>query len=143
MSAIEEAPIHLPIDVPSSSSPQNPQNASDRPQSDDQESPNQNPRLHLHPHPHPHHQLSLNARQYSPILNAPQVVNPGQPDSNRFGEVKELEEMFSKLNPLAKEFVPPSLTNPSRGSENGFWLDPSLRLGDGGVNPSFGRQWVL
>ena len=86
-----------------------------------------------------------------PTIPSSQNTNPGQPGNNmggsfdpisdRFGEVKELEEMFSKLNPLAEEFVPPSLANPSHGSEkgfngNGFGLDQGLRLGSG-------RQWVL
>ena len=81
-------------------------------------------------------------------FNAPEFTALSQSESKTVGfdsrgdGVKELEEMFSKLNPLAEEFVPPSLTNPNPGSRNGFYtgsgLDRSMRFGDGGFNQSVG-----
>ncbi|KAL8142688.1 hypothetical protein V2J09_015720 [Rumex salicifolius] len=117
---------------------------------DPHDSPHQNP-CHHRRH---HHQLSLNARQFVPTFSGPRFINPGQPvkrmgrfepHANGFGDVKDLEEMFSKLNPMAEEFVPPSLTNPSHGFDNGFYfhgfgLIQSLRPASGGYIHSLGRR---
>ncbi|KAL8170388.1 hypothetical protein V2J09_022192 [Rumex salicifolius] len=105
-----------------------------------------------------YHKPSPDSRQYSP---AQIVAGPGQPEKQSDGfdqrpssgdvagayrrEMEELQDMFSKLNPMAKEFVPPSLTNPSHGFENGlfingFWADQNLRLVNGGFFPGFNRR---
>ncbi|XP_051145134.1 polyadenylate-binding protein-interacting protein 11-like isoform X2 [Andrographis paniculata] len=47
----------------------------------------------------------------------------GEGDEGFKREMRELEEMFSKLNPMAQEFVPPSLANPNTTLTGGYLSD--------------------
>ncbi|XP_038680560.1 polyadenylate-binding protein-interacting protein 11-like isoform X2 [Tripterygium wilfordii] len=63
-------------------------------------------------------------------------------------DMMELQELFSKLNPMAEEFVPPSLTNgygglngfASHGLNGGFYTNNALNGGDGLDNGINGRR---
>ncbi|XP_038688219.1 polyadenylate-binding protein-interacting protein 11-like isoform X2 [Tripterygium wilfordii] len=63
-------------------------------------------------------------------------------------DMRELQELFSKLNPMAEEFVPPSLTNgygglngfASHGLNGGFFTNNTLTGRNGLVNGSNGRR---
>ncbi|KAL8150323.1 hypothetical protein V2J09_020131 [Rumex salicifolius] len=126
MAVVENAPIDSGIGVRSSSPPPfdiSGAGDSDRATTEVQDSSDQDARHHLRLQ---HHQLSGGF-------------------GSRENGVKKLEEMFSKLNPMAEEFVPPYLTNPSSGFENGlfvngFGLNQMMGLGNGGVNLSGGRR---
>ena len=52
-------------------------------------------------------------------------------------EMRDLEELLSKLNSIAKEFVPPSLSSPVTGA-GGPDITPHL-LGGPHINPSTSR----
>ncbi|KAK1306195.1 Polyadenylate-binding protein 2 [Acorus calamus] len=45
-------------------------------------------------------------------------------------DMRDLEELLSKLNPMAKEFVPPSLANNSHGLGGGFYQNSSNNIMD-------------
>ncbi|KAK1410878.1 hypothetical protein QVD17_37420 [Tagetes erecta] len=54
----------------------------------------------LHHHHHHHHHLHQS-----------KMMNNGEDDEGLKKEIRDLAEMLSKLNPMAEEFVPPSLVN--------------------------------
>ncbi|OVA04710.1 RNA recognition motif domain [Macleaya cordata] len=80
----------------------------------------------------------------------PQNQQPNGVDSQRNGEVNEgfkrdmrdLEELLSKLNPMAEEFVPPSLSN--HGSVAGGFYTNNFAMhnntGNGNVNGNTNRR---
>ncbi|KAK9121012.1 hypothetical protein Syun_018629 [Stephania yunnanensis] len=55
-------------------------------------------------------------------------------------DMRDLEELLSKLNPMAEEFVPPSLV--SHGSQAGFFANNFTMLsnGNGIANGNTGRR---
>ncbi|KAA8533541.1 hypothetical protein F0562_031025 [Nyssa sinensis] len=59
-------------------------------------------------------------------------------------EMRDLEEMLSKLNPMAEEFVPPSLANhrpiPSSESDFGYTNNFEMHTDFGIGNPNTGRR---
>lgn len=59
-------------------------------------------------------------------------------------DMRELAELFSKLNPMAAEFVPPSLASHHNGLSNGIGLFTekmaNIYNGSGQVNGIPGRQ---
>lgn len=72
-----------------------------------------------------------------------QMVGSYGKERENGGDIRDLEELLSKLNPMAEEFVPPSLANghgwPAGGAfgyANNFVLQPSF----GNANGNAGRR---
>lgn len=61
--------------------------------------------------------------------------------------MRELEELLSKLNPMAEEFVPPSLAATHMAAGDGSFLHPNFVLPGGGMNynaAGFNRRvWLI
>lgn len=70
-----------------------------------------------------------------------QMNGDGGENFNR--DMRDLEELFSKLNPLAEEFVPPSLANNGLNFNGGFYINNSPMQNNtrnGYVNGITGRR---
>lgn len=82
------------------------------------------------PHQHHHHQDST--RQDSDRHHHHESYDDFKKD------IKDLEELLSKLNPMAEEFVPPSLVNGGAGSAGNFYVNNFMmmnnKIGNGFVN---------
>ncbi|CAA3011662.1 polyadenylate-binding -interacting 11-like [Olea europaea subsp. europaea] len=83
-----------------------------------------------------HHmrQQSINGNRVSevyPNSEGEESVNGGDDDGQEGfkREMRDLEEMLSKLNPMAKEFVPPSLTVKSNGGRHRRLVPPPHAAG--------------
>ncbi|XP_057967652.1 polyadenylate-binding protein-interacting protein 11 isoform X2 [Malania oleifera] len=81
-----------------------------------------------------HHQQNLHAHHRS---NGDELHMNG--DSGNFkADMRDLEELFSKLNPMAEEFVPPSLSN--HGSNGHLYTDNPNLTRNGYFNGNIGRR---
>ncbi|KAK9151368.1 hypothetical protein Syun_009677 [Stephania yunnanensis] len=81
--------------------------------------------------------LSLDLSHRSPKLPG---SCPFSPMDKSERDMRDLEELLSKLNPMAEEFVPPSLV--SHGSQAGFFANNFTMLsnGNGIANGNTGRR---
>ncbi|XP_059667312.1 polyadenylate-binding protein-interacting protein 12 isoform X2 [Cornus florida] len=88
------------------------------------------------------HSISSNGVQnHQMMANSVELLRNGDDGGEGFKrEMRDLEEMLSKLNPLAEEFVPPSLANNGHAPAFGYANDFVMHTNSGVANGNTGRR---
>ncbi|GAV75103.1 RRM_1 domain-containing protein/PAM2 domain-containing protein/RRM_6 domain-containing protein [Cephalotus follicularis] len=117
MAVVDNANVDLGVSINSSSQDSTPSNDQDQPNDNNQMyvKVSSNGKIGVGPHHHHHHHTHFDHHHHHHRSNGnDEEVN-----------MRELQELFSKLNPMAEEFVPPSLVanNLHHGLNGGFYTN--------------------